>query len=69
MSSRVRRIEELEELDELTAAVTISDQGVHLARQQVDASKQASLPGRGRSSNATTMFVGIVSCIHTSHLL
>src|SRR5258708_20184282 len=37
---RVRRIEELEELDELTAAGTISDQGVHLPRQQVNASKQ-----------------------------
>jgi hypothetical protein len=29
------------DLDELTATVTISDQGVHLAGQQVDAGKQA----------------------------
>jgi hypothetical protein len=40
-AGRVGRIDELEELDELAATVTISDQGVHLAGQQVDAGKQA----------------------------
>jgi hypothetical protein len=30
-------IEELEELDELAAAVTIPDQGMNLASQQIDA--------------------------------
>src|SRR5262249_49906377 len=33
-------IEELEELDELAAAVTIPDQGVNLAGQQIDAGQQ-----------------------------
>ena len=40
-AGRVGRIVELEELDELTATVTISDQGMHFAGQQVDAGKQA----------------------------
>jgi len=37
----VSRIENLEKFDELAAAVTVPDQGVHLAGQQIDARQQA----------------------------
>src|SRR5262245_8663228 len=38
--SRVGGIEQLEEFDELAAAVTVFDQGVNLAAEQVDAGQQ-----------------------------
>ena len=55
---RVCGVEQLEEVDELAAAMTILDQGVNLAGQQVDAGHQASrcrgacIRGRVRRSDA-----------------
>ena len=38
---RVSRVQQLEEFDELTAAMAILDQGMHLAGEQVDPGEQA----------------------------
>src|SRR5882724_1651303 len=40
-AGRIGRIEQLEELDELSAAVAVSDQGMHLAGEQIDPGQQA----------------------------
>jgi hypothetical protein len=40
-AGRIGLIEQLEELDELPAAVAVSDQGMHLASQQIDPGQQA----------------------------
>jgi hypothetical protein len=40
-TGRIGRIEQLEELDELSAAVAVSDQGMHLAGEQIDPGQQA----------------------------
>ncbi len=40
-ASRVGGIEQLEEFDELSAAVTVFDQGMNLAGEQIDPGQQA----------------------------
>ena len=40
-AGRIGGIEQLEELDEFPAAVAVSDQGMHLAGQQIDPGQQA----------------------------
>src|SRR3974377_131891 len=42
-TGRISGIEKLEEFDELTATVTVSDEGMDLASEQIDARQQAEL--------------------------
>src|ERR1700728_163042 len=68
--SRIFGVEELEEFDEFAAAMAVSDEGMELAGQQIDASQQTEramalvfmIPGEGRMDAGFGRQVGRRRC-------